>query len=92
LDLIDPFASRNLLFAIVPLEFRDPPVFSTRWPCLIIVPFILIAIYALAFLVIVRSAPLEFGVSYLVSLGVALLIGGLFFKTWERTFSRWDGQ
>jgi hypothetical protein len=59
---------------------------ADRWPYLIIVPFVLVAIYGFAFVALERRVPAEEGLGYPVSLGVALLVSGAFFKMWEQTF------
>jgi hypothetical protein len=68
--------------------------FADRWPSLVLIPFLLLAIYGFAFVVLERVAPSELRVSYeesvgavlLGSLGVALFISGAFFKIWEHAF------
>ena len=68
--------------------------FADRWPYLILVPFLLLTIYGFTFIVLTRLTPPELRVSYdvsrgvvlIVSLGVALLVSGAFFKMWEQTF------
>ena len=60
---------------------------ADRWPYLILVPYLLLAIYGFAFVVLERRIPSDLSGSYEVSsLGIALLVSGAFFKSWEPKF------
>jgi hypothetical protein len=60
---------------------------ADRWPYLILVPYLLLAIYGFAFVVLERRMPSDLSGSYeLLSLGIALLVSGAFFKRWEPQF------